>query len=203
MDRGLPSSNAGRPSAVVKQRGGVLASAGATISRRSYRESSRRHGFVVEQVASGSVRPMRGSQVPSPRQVAVCGRRRPTGGDGRDEQEQEGRAPSVAMRFDSSDAFRFAAAAADDDDVEDDSAPSAVAFQASSFAVCKPSRRRNEWVAMDCRDVSHSVPVLVGTGRARRCFATEKASKRIGLADVNAALPSPGLYARAREAAPA
>jgi hypothetical protein len=57
----------------------------------------------------------------------------------------------------------------------------------------------SEWVSMDSRAVPH----LVGTGRARRCFAIDKATERIGLADVNAALPSPGLRAHARDAAPA
>jgi len=61
----------------------------------------------------------------------------------------------------------------------------------------------SEWVSMDSRAVPHSVRVLVGTGRARRCFALDKASERIGFADVNAALPSPGLRTHARDAAPA
>jgi len=61
----------------------------------------------------------------------------------------------------------------------------------------------SEWVSMDSRVVPHSVCVVVGIGRARRCFANDKASERIGLADVNAALPSPGLRAHARDAAPA
>ena len=61
----------------------------------------------------------------------------------------------------------------------------------------------SEWVSMDSRAVPHSVRVLVGTGRARRRFVIEKASERITLADVRAALASQGLRADARYAAPA
>jgi hypothetical protein len=60
-----------------------------------------------------------------------------------------------------------------------------------------------EWVSMDSRAVPHSVWGLVGTGRARRRFVIEKASERITEADVHAALPSQGLRAHARDAAPA
>ena len=56
---------------------------------------------------------------------------------------------------------------------------------------------------MDSRAVPHSVCVLVGTGRYRRRFVIEKASERITLADVRAALASQGLRADARYAAPA
>ena len=60
-----------------------------------------------------------------------------------------------------------------------------------------------EWVSMDSRAVPHSVWVLVGTGRARHRFVIDKASERIALADVHPALPSLGLRAHARHAAPA
>jgi hypothetical protein len=45
-----------------------------------------------------------------------------------------------------------------------------------------------EWVATDSRATPHTVHVLVGTGRARRCFVLDKASERITEADVRAAV---------------
>jgi len=61
----------------------------------------------------------------------------------------------------------------------------------------------SELVSMGSRAVPHSVRVLVGPARARRCFAIDRASERIALADVNAAVPSPDLRADTRHAAPA
>ena len=54
----------------------------------------------------------------------------------------------------------------------------------------------SEWVSVDSRAVPHRVCVLVGTGRASRRFVIEKASERIVLADVHAALRSQGLRAQ-------
>jgi hypothetical protein len=45
-----------------------------------------------------------------------------------------------------------------------------------------------EWVSMDSRAIPHRVCILVGTGRAPRRFVIDKASERIALADVLAAL---------------